>query len=430
MKRIRKVRKFRLRKFIGVVFVVFIIIILIFLFGKNYFISDKAIDTKKNSISDKSYSFIKFGTTIDETVIYLKDQDKYKDVGVISEGINLEFSKLVDNYLLINGFDNEFYVEIEDIKEIFELQEHDSRYKEYILFNENIITNDITNFYDDKGNLVYRISLSYDLPVIIKDKNRYGIEYNNQLLYVNDVDVKEVKQSINTDKKNSSGVGVLNYHFFYDENNESEKKACNQVICESKGQFQKDLDYLKENNILTITTKELELYIDGKINLPKSVLITIDDGYMIDHALELLEKNEMYGCVFLITSWFDNIDFKNDYNFIEFHSHGEKLHDVGVCSGGQGGAIKCLEKEKLLADLKKSSQKLGGSTIIAYPFYEYNDYSIRVLNEAGYTMAFAGENVSGDHLVHVGSNKYELPRFVMVNYTSKKDLDNYFKKIK
>ena len=37
-------------------------------------------------------------------------------------------------------------------------------------------------------------------------------------------------------------------------------------------------------------------------------------------------------------------------------------------------------------------------------------------------MAFAGENSYGDNLVHVGANKYTLPRFVMVNYTTKEDL--------
>ena len=187
---------------------------------------------------------------------------------------------------------------------------------------------------------------------------------------------------------------------------------------------------MKENNIATIMAKELEWYIDGKIQLPKSVLITIDDGYMMTRGVDLLEKNEMYGCVFLITSWFDNIDFSNNYKFVEFHSHGENLHKIGECPGGQGGGIKCLDKKILLDDLAISSKKLFNSKYFAYPFYEYNNYSIEVLKEAGFTMAFVGESVNSDNLVHVGSNKYQLPRFVVVNYTKKTDLDNYFKNIK
>ena len=106
------------------------------------------------------------------------------------------------------------------------------------------------------------------------------------------------------------------------------------------------------------------------------------------------------------------------------------MHNQGECPGGQGGAIKCFEKEKLLNDLKTSRDKLNGTTVIAYPFYEYNNYSIEMLKEAGFEMAFVGESSWSDNLVHVGSNKYTLPRFVMVNYTTLSDLDRYFGNIK
>ena len=42
-------------------------------------------------------------------------------------------------------------------------------------------------------------------------------------------------------------------------------------------------------------------------------------------------------------------------------------------------------------------------------------------------MAFAGEK--GDALVHVGMDKMRLPRFVVVDYTTMNDLNNYFSKI-
>ena len=44
-------------------------------------------------------------------------------------------------------------------------------------------------------------------------------------------------------------------------------------------------------------------------------------------------------------------------------------------------------------------------------------------------MAFAGESSCSDNLVKVGMNKFKLPRFVMVNYTSKYDLKTYFGRI-
>ena len=413
--------------YIGIILLI-VVIGVCFLLNQDYF----TFEVHENNINNKEKEnvFINEGVLIKKTNIYIKE-DKYKVIGEIEKDVSLKFVKLVDNFLMIDGFDNKYYVKIDDVKSCDECYiEKDKRYLEYIVFNENVVTKDKTRFYDSNNNLLYVLNKSYEFPVIVKDGDKYGIEFNGELLYVMSSDVKEVITTSNTDRKNSSGVGVLNYHFFYDKDNKEEKNNCNQVICESTEQFQKELDYLKENNILTITTKELEWYIDGKVNLPKSVLITIDDGWMMGGGIDLLEKNKMYGCAFLITSWWDNIDFLNDYEYIEFNSHGDDLHDTGTCPGGQGGGIKCLPKERLLNDLKVSSEKLNGSKVLAYPFYEYNDYSIEVLKEAGYTMAFAGETKYNDNLVHVGSNKYKLPRFVMVNYTTINDLDNYFSNIK
>ena len=411
-----------------------VIIFLLVLFGVCFSLYRKffAFEIHDSNVKEEeNYIFIDSGTTIKQTNLYVKKGKKFEIIGNIEKNISLKFVNLIDNFLLIDGFNEEYYVSINDV-EVCEncVFEKNQRYLEYIVFNENVITDNNTSFYDSENNLLYTLNLSYEFPIIIKEDNKYGVEFNDELLYIKKEDVKLVENAFNTNKKNSDGVGVLNYHFFYDQNNSKEKSECNTVICESLTQFQNELNYLKENNILTITTEELEFYIDGKINLPNSVLITIDDGWMIGHGLDLLESNKMYGCVFLITSWWDNIDFINDYEYIEFNSHGDKLHDVGVCSGGQGGGIKCLEREVLLNDLKISSEKLNGSTVIAYPFYEYNNYSIDVLKESGYTMAFAGESNYGDNLVHVGDNKYELPRFVMTNYTTLNDLDNYLSNIK
>lgn len=408
-----------------------VFIVVLGIYYKNYFMSSFNVDVNEIDEKDEEieYIFIEKGITLNRSDLYSYDGETYKIIGQVNSNLIFEFSELQDEYLLIDGFNDNYYIKSEDVKEVLEEKIKSQRYNEYILFNENIITNDISNFYDENGNLLYKFYLSFDLPIIIKDDNKYGVEFNNQLLYVYSADVKSIKESNNTDMVNSRGIGVLNYHFFYDENNEKEREECNKSICESVSQFRSELDYLKENDILTITTKELEWYIDGKVNLPKSVLITIDDGYMMSRGIDLLEEYQMYGCVFLITSWFDNINFKNSYDYVEFHSHGEKLHSTGVCPGGQGGGIKCLPKEQILSDLKTSSEKLGGTKVFAYPFYDYNDYSIEVLKEAGFTMAFAGESNNSDNLVHVGSNKYELPRFVVVSYTTKSDLDKYFSKL-
>ena len=45
-------------------------------------------------------------------------------------------------------------------------------------------------------------------------------------------------------------------------------------------------------------------------------------------------------------------------------------------------------------------------------------------------MAFIGESNNSDNLIHVGSDKFRLRRFVIVTYTTISDLNKYFNQIK
>ena len=182
-------------------------------------------------------------------------------------------------------------------------------------------------------------------------------------------------------------------------------------------------------NVVIINRSKLSpMYIDGKLQLPKSVVITIDDGPKTEIAVDMLTEYKMYATIFLVTSWFNEDEYyKTEY--IEFHSHTHNMHDGGKCPGGQGGAIKCLDEELIQEDLRQSREDLDGSTVFCFPFYEYNDYAIEMLKEAGFTMAFIGESNYSDNLVHVGDDKFKLRRFVIVTYTTINDLENYFGQI-
>ena len=365
--------------------------------------------------------------TTDNIKLYSLENNKYVESGLVGKDVELSLENIDNKYFKIKDFDN-YYIKYEKLKELSEKKVYDDRYKEYILFNYNVEPKEKTIFYDEDNNMIYTFNAGYSLPLIIKDEDRYGVEFNDRLLYIKKEDAELIEHH-NTDLNNSSGVGVLNYHAFYDENNEEERKNCNTSICHSKSQFRTQLDFLKENNILTLKMQELEMYIDGKINLPKSVLITIDDGGREEHGIDMLTEYKMYATIFLVTSWFDPKDYyKTDY--IELHSHSDNLHNVGDCKVGQGGGIQCLDEEVIQKDLKSSRDKLNGTTYFCYPFYEYNEYSERMLKEAGFTMAFIGESNYSDNLVHVGSDKFKLRRFVIVTYTTINDLKNYFNQIK
>lgn len=379
-------------------------------------------NTKKNNHESKS-TFINLNDYVlstDEVILYVKEGDKYKKGGKVGKNVILHIEKYGEYYKVIN-LDDDYYVKTDNLENTDSVREEsDLRYKNYVAFNYNIKTSDKTSFYDDKGNLVYQFNKGYSLPIIIKEDGNYGVEFLDRLLYIHD---GKMIDSNNTDTNNTPGIAVLNYHFFYDESNPEDRAKCNQVICASKKQFQEHLDYIKENGYFTPTMEELDMYIDGKIQLPKSVVITIDDGWRADIGTKMLGDNGLNGTLFLITGSYDPNAYSNDY--VEIHSHSDNMHNQGDCPVGQGGGIQCLDEEFILNDLKTSSEKLGGSKIFCYPFYEYNDYSISMLKKAGFVMAFAGEKANSDNMVHVGSDKYSLPRFVIVNYTSMVDFKNY-----
>ena len=390
-------------------------------FGYNYFYEKNNMLKEKDIFKKITSHYNEYVKTNDEVKIYDKNSN---EIGLIGKGVELGLDEIEINsgtkYFKIKDFDDEYYVKYQDVDKIDALTLYSSRYKSYILFNENIVTNDKTSFYDENNNLVYTFNKSFDLSIIIKDDNRYGIEFNNRLLYVKKDDIKETKENNNTELKNSTGVPVLNYHFAY----EDDDNTCNQVICHSASQLKEHFSYIKDNNFFTPTMKELEMYIDKKLQLPqKSVVITFDDGWKADVARKYVDEYEINATLFLITSWYNKEQFESEY--FEVHSHGDNIHNGGLCSGGQGGEIKCMDHDKLLTDLKTSREKLDGSTVFCYPFYEYNDYSIKVLKEAGFTMAFAGEYAGGKIKVTPGIDKFRLPRWIIVNYTTKKQFISY-----
>lgn len=420
-----KNKKRKNNKIIIIISLLLIILVGVIIFI--YYSKDSVMPILDNTKEiEKHYN--EFVKTNKESILY---NEKEEEIGKIGKDIELTLNNInIDKdtkYFSIKDIDG-YYIKYIDVDKIDKLTDIDQRYKEYIPFNQNIVTNDITNFYDESGNLIYSLKKEFSLPIIIKDTDKYGVEYNNRLLYVNKDDIKEVVDNHNTDKNNSSGIAVLNYHAFYDETDDEARANCNTSICHSKKQFRSHLELIKKMNMLTLKMKEVEMYVDGKVRLPKSVLITIDDGYKAEDGIATLEEYQMYATLFLVTSIYDPRNFISDY--VELHSHSDNLHKTGDCPTGQGGGIQCLDEKTIQEDLKKSREKLNNTTYFCYPFYEYNEYSIKMLKEAGFTMAFIGESTRSDNLVHVGSDKFRLRRFVIADITTINGLTNYFNQIK
>ena len=260
--------------------------------------------------------------------------------------------------------------------------------------NDNI-DGDLTSNIEIIGSVDTSKPENYEIEYKIKDSA------GNQATAKRKVIVSEKKKIATTSSK--SGLPVLMYHFFYDKNVSSGKDNNYMEISD----FEDQIKYLTDNNFYFPTWQEVEDYIDGKINLPsKSVVITVDDGddSFFELAVPIIQKYNAKATSFVITSWY-GYRANNKQANISYQSHSDCMHE-----GANGkGVMLSWSYDKILEDVKQSSQTLGGSTVFCYPFGHYNDLDKRVLKDAGYRLAFTTEGGR----VYKGSDKFALPRVRM-----------------
>ena len=405
-----------------VLIISFIIILILILMSFFFYQKEKEIKYKNKLLKDKKVvekiknHYNNYVITNKKSNLYIKDNNNYKKIGTVKENKEFTLKKQKINkdtkYFLIDNLN--YYIKYEDVDKIDNLSELDTRYKSYLPFNENIITKDKINLYKN-NNLVYELKTKLDTPIIIKDDTSKYIEFDNELYLIKNEDIESTYQKENTNLKEATSVPVTVYHFIYLEGDNS----CNEVICHSEKQIRSHFNYLKENNFFTITSKELEWFIDKKVKLPeKSIQITIDDGARAENFIPLLEEYKINATLFLITGWYPKEKFSSPY--LEIASHTDNLHEGGKCPGDQGSPLKCLEKEILINDLKTSRDKLDQTEAFCYPFYEYNNYSENILKEVGFKTAYIG----GMRKATPGINKYQIPRITIMNDTT---LNEYVK---
>ena len=362
----------------------------------------------------------------DGASLYTKDGEKYQKISTVHGNVELSLDsnyQIVDEYFKL--LDSDYYVRYVDVNGIEALTAKVGEYKyyhNYIVYNENVVLTDDAKLYVDDASYYEVDGGSY--PIIIKDTDRYGIEFNHSLVYVPSENVKEVVESSNTDLGHTDGLSVLNYHYVVSATDENgERSECQQSICITDEMFDSHVQYLKDNGYYAVSMRDLELFIDGKVQLPeKSVSLTFDDGWYVARTIRILEKYQMLGTLFLIGSLASPNDYVSEY--LEVHSHTWDMHKLGDCPSSVGrGGILCLDENTVLEDLKKSRESLNNTTYFCYPFYDYNDRAIELLKKAGFTMAFAGE--LKDSTVRVGQDKFKIPRYVIVNSTTMNQFIQY-----
>lgn len=395
-------KKRRLKKGPIIILLLAILVLIssmIFLIKENKEESIKKEKKNEKEITEKIKShYNEYVKAKENSKIYDKNE---KEIGEISNvELKLKKEKINKNTKYFYAENIKAYISYKDVDKIEKISKYET---ERVPFNKEVTTKEnIKINIDEKSYYKLKKEITFS-PIQIDDK--YYFIYDDKLVYINKEDIKEEKD---IDKyKSTSAIAVINYHYVV---NEEETKECRQSICERDYQYDEQMKYIKDTGFYTATMEDLDLWIDGKINLPeKTVVITIDDGWYLPRNIEILEKYDLHATLFLIGHLASPDAYKS--KSLEIHSHTWNMHNLGECPIGRGGAILCKEKSKIVEDLKKSSESLNNSKYFAYPFYEYNDHAIEALKEAGFRMAFAG----GGRKVTRGIDKYTVPRFGISN---------------
>lgn len=407
---------------IFILLMILAIVFFVLFYNKGNVSNDKnTIDSNIDNIKKHYNDYV---ITNKEAVLFKKNNDQYIESGKVNKGVFLNLQDVVVNsnteYFLIKGLN--MYISYKNVDPIETFQIND-RYKNYINFNNNIVTKKITTFYDENDNYVYTINQSFDFKVIIMKDDKYGVEYNNQFFYIHSDDIEKIYDNDNS-MSNKEKVRTLTYHFIYN----PETTNCDQAICQTLSQFESHLKYIRENDYFTLKLNELEMYLNGEINIPeKSIVLTIDDGTIFDiDAIKLLEQYQVNATMFVITGRPSGYE-KFQSHYLDLESHSNNMHNQYECPGYgmQGGGILCLDEDKVLEDLKISQDKLGGSTYFAYPFFDFNDRAISLLKKAGFKLAFIGQYNTDGYSYPNKTDKYKVPRKTIFSTTKVEEFIGY-----
>ena len=344
--------------------------------------------------------------TTKDTKLYINDNGEYIDAGSINKDNILEL-ETIDNISLDNKYfkllDSDYYVSYKDVEPSDE--SINKRYLNYIEFSIEVTTKESAIYYDENFNQIFTLKDPITTKVVVNLDDYYGISLLSRLVYVKKEDVSNTVE-VDSSEDMAVSVPAILYHFIYLDGDSS----CNDIICHSEEQIDSHFKFLSDNDVFTLNTSEVLSFIKGEINLPKkSILITIDDGARAENFIPFLEKYQLNATLFLVSSWYPVSKFQSPY--LEIASHTHNMHTTGVCPTGQGGGINCLPSDEILNDLKLSRETLNNTKAFCFPFYEYSNYSINLVKEAGFEMAFIG----GSTKIKKGINPYKIPRYPILS---------------
>ena len=189
--------------------------------------------------------------------------------------------------------------------------------------------------------------------------------------------------------------------------------------------FKKQMEYLKENSYNVISLRRLyEIVSSGKAIPPKTVVITIDDGYRTTmKAFEILKEYRFPFTVFLYMEAVgrypdfltkEELEELQKSGLADFENHLYSHPDLAVLRAKLSPKeyMKVLEKEEELS--RKRFKELFGREpeFLAFPYGSYDKLSIEYFKEKGYKFLLSQDRGS------FNGDEEPLPRMAVVGSLS------------
>lgn len=180
--------------------------------------------------------------------------------------------------------------------------------------------------------------------------------------------------------------------------------------------FENDLQTMVRKGYMPITATDLRQAYEKGTSLPaRPILITLDDGYQdsYTYALPLLKKYRAKATIFVITNTISRypaylkwpeIKKMEQSGLVDIESHTVTHANLKKVSASQ------LKREIVQSKKTLESQLHKPILIFCYPYGNYTDETINVLQQTGYRMAFTTKDGKANYSQQ---GPYQLHRFEM-----------------
>lgn len=234
--------------------------------------TDKLINEIRNSYSE-------YVTVLKDKTLYSLVDDKYVSVGTIYKDsvvslVKKEIADKDDIYYQIK--DSNYYIDYKDIKKTDKVVGESLDY----VVTKSVKTNPTKLYNNDK--LVFEIDEEFQFDVLLKDNDKYYVEFLNSIYYVKD----------NVEVIDKKGIEVLKDISVLSLDNISNDK------------LDEFLKYLQDNKYSSIDITDFKRWVTGQVSLEKNKVLLISNKELDNDKLEIVSN---YG--YIVNSNLDGLTF-------------------------------------------------------------------------------------------------------------------------